>query len=182
MQQQWLPRAVVIAGALLGLAVLAGCSDLAANTTGASQGSTSTGPPVVSTSSTATGPSATASPTTTSLATTTSVTSGSTPTTASIVTASAITPAEILSLVTAAGMYPAGAQIEIVDQKTFGDMAGAYVYAPDDNVYLVVFDRQGGGWVIIDHIVGLGWADMRARLVSEGATQAFLDWANPTGD
>ncbi len=169
-------RVTLLALVFISTVVAAGCENLAeTSTTGASSS--------VATSTTATGTSAEV---TTGAGTTAS--SAVTPTTAPLETPNstagafpAITPEEIINLVAAYGMYSSQAQIEVFDHRTFGDLAGAYVWAEGDDVYLVVFSWQSGGWMIMDHMNG-PWEDMLPRLQFFNAPQEFLDWAYPEGD
>jgi hypothetical protein len=138
----------------------------------ATDGSTTTGGSGVTDSSDA--PSTTAAPPTTAPPV-------ETPTTV-VVTFPDITEEQVIALVEDLEIYPAGAVVDVFDYRTFGDLAGAYVWAEDDDVYLVVFSWQSGGWRIMDFMNG-PWEDMRVRLVNSfNPPQEFLDWANPEGD
>lgn len=90
----------------------------------------------------------------------------------------AITQEEVVDLVEAWGMYPSGAEIEVFDYVTFDDLAGAYVWAEHEDVYLVVFMVQSGGWMIMDHMNG-PWEDMRCAW-STASTRPRSPWSGRT--
>ena len=159
MQKSRVTWVIATAFAVLSLAAVAGCQEIAVTTsTGASPGSTAN--PLIPTTAPVT-------PTTVS----------ETPT-----TVSAITPGAVVGLVTPEGLFTAGSQIQVLDQGTFGDWAASYVWAEGQNVYLVIFRSQGSGWVIVDAITGLDWVDTQARLRSRGAPEDLIAWSNPEGD
>ncbi len=70
-------------------------------------------------------------------------------------------------------------QLQIYDYKNFGHYAAAYVMAADENVYLVLFNDETGGWAILATYTGLGWEAVQADLRAKAAPEDLIDWANP---
>jgi hypothetical protein len=93
-------------------------------------------------------------------------------------TAGAITPEEIKNAMGASGMG-SPEQLQIYDYKNFGHYAAAYVMAADENVYLVLFNDETGGWAILCTYTGLDWEAVQADLRAKAAPEDLIEWANP---
>ncbi len=89
-----------------------------------------------------------------------------------------ITPEEIKLVLQSAGMGSPD-QLTIYQYKNFVHYAAAYVMAADENVYVVLFNDETGGWVALDMITGLDWPAMQAELRLKGAPEDLIEWANP---
>jgi hypothetical protein len=172
---------LLISLTLLSLVVLAGCGGTA--TSGTSAGGLPTS------ASAATAPAAAVK----SAGTTTTTTAGATPTSGGTAVSSpdagvtstspggmpiAITPEEIKNAMSSVGMGSPD-QLQIYDYKNFGHYAAAYVMAADENVYLVLFNDETGGWAILDAITGLDWEAVQADLRAKSAPEDLIEWANP---
>jgi hypothetical protein len=91
---------------------------------------------------------------------------------------SPITPEEIKNTMLAGGMGSPD-QLQIYEYKNFGHYAAAYVMAADENVYLMVFNEETGGWVILDAITGLDWPAVQTQLRATGVPEDLITWAYP---
>jgi hypothetical protein len=89
-----------------------------------------------------------------------------------------ITPEEIKNTMLAGGMGSPD-QLQIYEYKNFGHYAAAYVMAADENVYLMVFNDETGGWVILDALTGLDWEAVQVQLRATGAPEDLITWAYP---
>ncbi len=114
-------------------------------------------------------------PTSSSAGTTSPVPGGMTTSTR---TPGAIDPAEIKNAMTSIGMGTPD-RLTIYDYKGFGHYAAAYVMAADENVYLVLFNDETGGWAILATYNGLDYEQVKADLRAKGAPQDLIDWADP---
>jgi hypothetical protein len=90
----------------------------------------------------------------------------------------AITPEEIKNAMGASGMGSPD-QLQIYDYGNFGHYAAAYVMAADENVYLVLFNDETGGWAILCTYTGLDWEAVQADLRAKAAPEDLIQWANP---
>jgi hypothetical protein len=100
------------------------------------------------------------------------------PTTSSDGQPAPISPEEIKNAMESIGMGSPD-QLQIYDQKTFGDYAAAYVMAADQNVYLVLLNDETGGWAILATYTGLGWDAVQADLQAKVAPEDLIEWAKP---
>ena len=51
--------------------------------------------------------------------------------------------------------------------------------AADENVYVVLFNDETGGWIALEWITGLDWPTMQAELRAKGAPEDLIEWAYP---
>jgi hypothetical protein len=51
--------------------------------------------------------------------------------------------------------------------------------AAGENLYLVVFNDETGGWIALDWLTGLDWEAVQAELRMKGTPEDLIEWANP---
>lgn len=187
-----IPAALLL---VFGLPALAGCGGTSGETTGDTSGA-ATGETIaqlVTTAATTDGQAATSTAQTTTTPSDpgtvpgsspdSGTTPGSAPDSGTTLTSSdglpaGITPEEIRAAMGSIGMGSPD-RLQIYDHQTFGHYAAAYVMAADENVYLVLFNDETGGWAILAAYTGQGWDAVQADLRAKAAPENLIEWANP---